>query len=334
MLVYLRPAVDTTNEQPEPPSATNRLVNLLDKAREQLAVAFPAGQAEGWVAPRKVGQSAQDASAAGREPVRILVEGNARATMPRYDETGNLLTSRLMILGPTFVVNLERQQLEVEGKGNLLVENYALAKAAARLASFQNPATLPAVKTGSPDGGLSQTVFTWHNAMLFILSDREAVFDGAVNMIHLSGGKIKFGDELASSLGAKLDLLKTLSGREATLNCDCLSVRFSQPPRSDQSQDNQWMQRAKLDNLIAEGKMVSLEEFLGNGGTNFLTCGRLQYNGQRDTFVVQGSPNNPARIVTQENAQSMPKTAAADTLYWDRASGAIKAQNLRGQVAQ
>lgn len=334
MLVYLRPPVDTTNEQPETPPVTHRLVSLLDKGRQQLAEVFPAAQGEGRVVPSRAVDVVQNPSPAAREPVRIVAEGNARATMPRYDETGNLLTSRLMVLGPKFVINLEHQQLEVEGKGNLLVENYALAKAAARLASFQNPATLPAVKTSSPDNGLSQTVFTWHNAMLFILSEREAVFDGGVNMIHLSGGKIKFGDELASALGAKLDLLKAMSGREATLNCDSLSVKFGEAAGAGRSQDNQWMQRAKLDNLIAEGKMVSLEEFLNNGGTNFLTCGRLHYNGQRDTFVVQGSPNNPARIVTQENAQAPPKTNAADNLYWDRANGTIKIQNIRGASFQ
>ncbi len=332
MEVYLRPVSESVAPEPAEKTSPQRLARFLDKAREQLVEAFPA--AEGWAPARDDSAAGMNASGAAREPIRIEADGNAKAEMPRYNDTGNILTSRLLAVGPKFVVDLERQQMEIEGKGNLLVENYGIAELA-NDPRASDPQAVMAEARCRPDSGLSQTVFSWQNAMLFILPDREAVFDGGVNMIHLAGGKIRFGGELATALGAKIDLLRTMPGREATLNCDNLRVQFAQAAAGADS--SQWMQRAKLANLIADGKMVSLDEHLSNGGTNMVTASRLQYNGQRDTFVVQGSP---ARLVRQENAEAISNTTAADTFYWKRNSDQgpghdqIEITHLRGQAFQ
>ncbi len=273
--------------------------------------------------------------------MRLIAEGNARAISSHYDASGKVLTGRQLIEGPVFVADLARQQLQVPGRGKLLLENYALAKTAAKLAAAgQNLATLPALKT-APEDGLSQTVFAWRNVMTFSLDEQLAVFDGEVNMVHRTGSKVVLGVRLAEALGARPALLQVMPGRLATLSSENLVVQFSEAadkPAKAAAAD-EWMRRAQLETMIATGN-VYLNEELSNGGSNFLTAGRLHYSGQRDTFViegtrgVQGSRSVPAKLVRQRDAQSAPEPTTMDAFWWNRQTGEVSARGIQGQNLQ
>lgn len=335
MTVYFR-AIGQADEPAEPPAASqpSPILKILDRTRAEIAEVMPA--AAEWLPQTRSGSRAKrpgsDFGAVRREPVKILAEGNAKAVSSRYDATGKFLTSRLLVKGATFVADLGREQMEVPGKGELLIENYAIAKAAARLADGQNPATLPALK-GISEDNLSQTGFTWTSGMTFSLTEQLAVFDGTVNMVHCSGSKVALGAQLAQALGAKPALLQVMPGRLAKLNCDNLVVQFRPAPDKQPKHGevaDPWLRRAQLENMIATGSVYLNEEF-SNGGSNFLVAGRVQYSGQRDTFVIQGSPNAMAKLVRQKDGQSVPESTSMVAFWWNRRTDEVSVRGVRGQ---
>jgi hypothetical protein len=336
MTVYFRAVGE--GAEPEEPAGPGPVFQLVQKARQEIAQIMPA--AADWLPAARTHRAARPQLAGvQREPIKILAEGNARAVSSRYDASRRILTSRLLVEGPVFITDLGRQQLQVPGVGRLLIEDYSIAKAAAKLASAGNPATLPALKGVSEDS-LSQTVFAWANGMTFSLDEQLAVFDGQVNMVHRAGSKVVLGRELAQALGAKPSLLQVMPGRVATLNCDNLIVQFSGPSqdtaRREEAAADQWLRRAQLENMIATGNVYLNEEF-SNGGSNFLTAGRVQYSGQRDTFVIQAAPRVqgasevPATLVRQKDSQSAPETTRMNAFWWNRRTGEVSARGIRGQ---
>ena len=155
-------------------------------------------------------------------------------------------------------------------------------------------------------------------------------------MVHRSGSKVVLGSQLAEALGAKPSLLQVMPGRLATLNCDNLVVQFSEPTQKQPRQEagaDQWLRRAQLENMIATGN-VYLNEELSNGGSSFLTAGRAQYSGQRDTFVIQGAPGTLAKLIRQKDAQSPPDPVSMKAFWWNRRTGEVSAQGIRGQGSQ
>ena len=129
MTVYFRAVSE--GEQPQQPVEPSPAFKLVQKAREQIVEVMPA--AAEWLPASQTRRASRPAlaSAAQREPIKILAEGNAKAVSSRYDASRKLLTSRLLVEGPTFIADLGRQHLEVPGQGKLLIEDYSIAKAAA-----------------------------------------------------------------------------------------------------------------------------------------------------------------------------------------------------------
>ena len=138
----------------------------------QIAEVMPA--AADWLPsprPASRGNRLGGEVAVQREPVMVIAKGNARAISSRYDPSGTILTSRLLIEGPVFEADLVSQDLVVTGAGKLLLENYSLARTAAKLlAAGQDLSTQPVKNI--PEDGLSQTVFAWTNGMTFSLDDQ------------------------------------------------------------------------------------------------------------------------------------------------------------------
>jgi hypothetical protein len=333
MTVYFRAVGAGEPQQQAEPSPAFK---IMQKARQQILEVMP--DAAEWLpaTPARHGNKPSFSSAAQREPVKILAEGNAKAVSSRYDASRKFLTSRLLVEGATFIADLGREHLEVPGKGKLLIEDYSIAKAAARFAAAGgNPATLPAAVKSVNEDNLSQTVFAWSSGMTFSLAEQLAVFDSDVNMVHRSGSKVVLGSQLAEALGAKPSLLQVMPGRLATLNCDNLVVQFSEAQNQSKQEAaaaDQWLKRAQLENMIATGN-VYLNEELSNGGSSFLTAGRVQYSGERDTFVIQGAPGSLAKLIRQKDAQSPPEPVSMKAFWWNRRTGEVSAQGIRGQGA-
>jgi hypothetical protein len=340
MTVYFRTAAAANDSQPatEPSPA----LQVLEKAREQIAQVMPAA-AEWLPGPRQRSRTPRlgNDAAMQREPIRVIAKGHAKAISSRYDADRTILTSRLFIEGPTFEADLARQELRVPGAGKLLLENYALVKTAARLvAAGVNLATQPIEK--APEDSLSQTVFAWTNGMTFMLEDQMSIFDGGVNMVHRSGSKVVLGMQLSQALKANASLLQGMPGSIATLSSDNLVVQFSetddQKARQEATRD-QWLRRAELENMVATGNVYMHQE-LSNGGSRFLTAGRVQYSGQRETFVIQGTPGaqgsrgGPANLVRQKDAQSAPQSTTLDSFWWNVKTDEVSAKGIRGQGIQ
>ena len=130
--------------------------------------------------------------------------------------------------------------------------------------------------------------------MTFSLDEQLAVFDGDVNMVHRSGSKVVLGSPAGRGSGRQ-DLAAAGDARprwrpSAATTWSCSSAsRPTSKAHQEAAAADQWLRRADLENMVATGN-VYLNEELSNGGSNFLTAGRVQYSGQRDTFVIQGTP--------------------------------------------
>lgn len=338
MTVLFRAVAPASDSQPA--AEDDPALQVMQKAREQIAQVMPA--AAEWLPvlrPRKAPRLGNDI-ALQLEPVKVIADGHAKAISSRYDANRAILTSRLLIDGSTFEADLTRQHLEVPGAGKLLLENYSLVKTAAKLqAAGMDLATQPVEK--APEDSLSQTVFAWTNGMSFSLEDQLAIFDGGVNVVHRSGSKVVLGMQLSQALKANASLLQGMPGSIATLSSDNLVVQFSeagQQARQEASRD-QWLRRAELENMIATGNVYMNQE-LSNGGSRFLTAGRVQYSGQRETFVVQGTPGAqgsrgiPAKLVRQKDANSAPEPTILDAFWWNVRTDEVSARGIRGQALQ
>jgi len=252
-----------------------------------------------------------------REPIAVFAEGNAVALSSRYDKSGRILTSRLRLAGPTLIADLRRRQLEIRGKGTLLLEDYRLAKAAARLATL--PAESPVPERRLSGAGPSQTAFSWVNGMTYVLPERLAIFDGVVDMVHRSGSKVVLGKELAQALGANVELLRTLPGRIASLQCENLIVQFAPPSDQKAEPRDEWLERAQLQKIAATGNV-----YLREAG-RWLTASRLLYAAQTDTFFLEGTPAAQARLFEQDEARGRFVITKAPLIRYNRRTGQIVA---------
>jgi len=255
-----------------------------------------------WVLPQAVTGSATRPASAGEQ--RLL--------------------SRILIKGPKFAIDLDNEYMMVEGKGQLLIEDYRMPKRRRASSSdgsaILNRSTLADIQ----NSGLSQTQFRWQNSMSFLNNRNMAVFDHEVVMVHLAGEHMVLTKELKAALGVDITKLAGAKNRNADLTCDNLLVEYK-PDEEHKNRGPSLLSRA-----------VDLKAFSATGSVRIrdnnrsAQCNLATYTDDTDIVRISGSPQQPAQIIDSD-----PETGAmkigwqGQVLNWNLETGAIKATESR-----
>jgi hypothetical protein len=252
-----------------------------------------------------------------------LVPGSLVA--PRSEpavEPPQRLVSRMRIAGPKIGVDLLRQQLGIEGEGNLLVEDYQLPRQA-KAATPNLPAPPAVAGVGALESsGPSQTLFTWKTSMLYLSDRNVAQFDNAVTMRHASGAKMALARSEAAAMNFDLNHLNRFPGREATLTCDNLMAQFERRTDAERVPGSPMGQAARLKSLHATGQSVRMEE------TNRAAqCTQLTYDSGTGIVRLIGSAHVQA-VVMKLDELGGTGYARGDMLEWNQKTGEITGKGV------
>jgi len=203
------------------------------------------------------------------------------------------LESRIRLAGPQIRIDLEEEQLIVEGAGNLLIEDYRLPAAtterrANRTSSFTSASAVPGLDSVGP----SQTLFTWQSAMTFLNKDNIAKFDQDVVMRHRAGADMVLAGRLRAALQLDEAIARRLRNQTAMLTCDTLLAQFERDPHAGKETPSPLSRATRLKAFWARGNPVTLVHREGNvqrSATGVL----IAYDGISGIARIEGSPGQP-----------------------------------------
>ncbi|UCG32283.1 MAG: hypothetical protein JSU68_11515 [Phycisphaerales bacterium] len=228
-----------------------------------------------------------------KKPVVMMADGNAVALYSGYDPNSNALLSRMRIAGPRIAVDLRRQSTNVEGAGNLLIENYRLPtpqdkrrRAAGRVSD--------SLLADWAAGGPSQTLFTWENSMSFLTRRNVAIFDGKVNMNHRAGAEMEMIRDIVAGRDVDVTQLQKLKGRRTALGCNNLLVEFERTDSDGSAEAMSGARSADLRLIEAMGP-VTLRD-----ASKTLVGHQLVYLRDSGLITIRAQPGREAHIYDED----------------------------------
>jgi len=138
----------------------------------------------------------------------------------------NRLLSRIRLTGPQVRIDLNENQLLVEGKGTLLIEDYRIPQGRGPRRGSADTLIASAIVPGLDSLGPSQTALAWDNSMSFLSRDNIATFDNNVRMWHKSGTSMVLRDQVQSAINLDKATLERIGSRSASLTCANLVAQF------------------------------------------------------------------------------------------------------------
>ncbi|HEY3245822.1 MAG TPA: hypothetical protein VGM03_20950 [Phycisphaerae bacterium] len=250
---------------------------------------------------------------AARQPVYILASGGVVAlTSNPNPRTGNL-DSRGRITGQRLAIDMRSKVMKIEGAGNLFIEDYQLPQ----------PDKSAGEKTRTPFGGAgsdgpSQTYVAWAGSMSYDYANYGASFEREVTLIHRSGSKIVYGDQIFAV--DKVAAAAFAKGRDAQLNADQLLVAFTRPEDRARAPGVGRMSGAEFRQFQAEGNV-----YFEDSGVS-ATATRMSYHRQQNTLWIYGKQGLDAEIIDQRRGYWSLKSPE---IRWDRTTGRIESANAR-----
>ncbi len=252
-----------------------------------------------------------------KRPIHITARGEAVALRSAYDKRGARLVSRMRIAGPQITVDLKSEAMNVEGRGDLLIEDYRLPTRRGRQAGAARRAG-DSLLGGFERSGPSQTLFTWSNAMSFFVGQNLAYFDRMVHMTHHAGSAMVLAREIADAMNVDVKNLAAMKQRRATLDCDNLLVRFRADPRVPAGKENADVPATDLSELEARGRVI-----LADSGKT-LIGERVTYSHESGLITVLGSGRADARILDEHGRQFM---WTGPELIWNRNNDQVSSKH-------
>jgi hypothetical protein len=238
------------------------------------------------------------------------------------------LASRVRVAGPHILIQLADRQMQVDGAGHLLIEDYRMRRDGRRARPKDAGASL---LDGGPTAasldsiGPSQTLFTWTESMSFLNSENSATFRNGVEMRHLSGSRMFEIDRLAGAMGIDPAQVRKLPGREAGLVCERFKVEFERDVKLKASDPSPLSRATRLKGFLASGRYVRLEE-----SGRFVEGTEVGYDGGTQIGRVTGSAECPARLCERDPKTGRPHIQYVDSFVWDQRTGVIDVRNARG----
>ena len=252
-----------------------------------------------------------------KKPVFMLADGAAVALFSEYNPATNALQNRMRMAGPRIAVDLRHQSTNVEGAGNLLVEDYRLPGKRRRQARRRSSDSLLGDWAA---GGPSQTLFTWENSMSFLTRRNLAIFDQNVQMTHRAGAEMVLGRRVAEARNLEVTQLQKLKGRKTSLNCSNLLVEFARQASGEGGELMGTARSAQLRLIEATGPVT-----LQDGGKT-LVGQRLIYLRDSGLVTIHARPGREAHIY-DEDAESGALRAhwRGPVLRWNLSNNRIEA---------
>ena len=245
-----------------------------------------------------------------KRPVLVLADGSTVAVSSTHHPESRVLLSRMRINGPRVAIDLRRQTTNVEGAGNLLIEDYRLRTRDRSPRQGDSDALLGDLGGGGP----SQTLFTWGNSMSYLQDRNIAIFDKDVHMVHRAGSKMVLGTQVAAARSLDVQQLRRLSGRSSTLDCRNLLVEFARRSSERKDGDSPYG-AAELRQLDATGE-VQLKD-----SNKSLVGDRLTYFSGSGMITIRAARGREAHIY-DENARSDWR---GPVLRWNRKTDRVEA---------
>ncbi len=269
---------------------------------------------------RAIGRRTGDKNRVGikgfdKEPRYIEATGNAVAHTAEVDETTGRMTSRARIAGPKLSVHLraELSKMLIEGPGTLQLEDFRPPSPTASALAETGASDL---FSSASESGPSKTLVQWRDRMWYDFAIDQTLFEGAVQMTHLSGEQLEkvFGlAEGATSSG--------VPGRRTFLECDVLTIDFldRSAERKPTSQRMGRLSSERLRQFRAFGTVTLQDEVERLS----LTANEVIYERPRKILMIHGTTHQKAQIVKQSPGR-LPDQLAAERLFYNMATGQIE----------
>ena len=255
----------------------------------------------------------------------LYATGNVVAIHSRIDPDSKRLLGRVRISGPTMAIDRAEEYVLVDGRGNLLIEDYRHVESTANDGESSSVVT-STTPFGDPIGNEpSQTYIAWKKAMNYRYTMRVAEFEKDVQLVHRTGSRMKLAKQV---LGEEQYEAAEGKGRESTLNCQDLVVKFSSGKGNYSGTEGQLSGR-------------DVEAFNASGGVFFVdstsrydasvTAIQITYTHEDQYLQILGSDSSPVEIITQRGSRP-PNSIKGPRFYWNRETGKILAPRSRGRM--
>ena len=230
------------------------------------------------------------------------------------------LLSRLRIAGPKIGIDLIQEHVGVEGKGNLLIEDYRLPRGNASAQRSAEELLQSAQMGALASGGPGQTLFTWQSSLLFLNNRQLARFDNQVTMRHASGAKMVLSKREAEAMNFDLTALSKMRGREVSMSCDNLMVTFEPQEQTDQQGRSPLARSTRLRTLQAVGQIVRMQE-----GDRSAEGTRLTFDNDSSIVRLTGSARVPARFMEWDEVSNKMRFSRNEVVEWNQKTGLVRA---------
>lgn len=250
-----------------------------------------------------------------KEPRYIEATGKAVAQTAEMQPGGTVFKSRARISGPKLSLHFrsELSKMLIEGKGDLLLEDFQPAKPDAS----SSQALRTDLFSDASDSGPSKTLIKWRDRMWYDFGVDQTRFEGDVHLTHLSGGELDkvFGVPQGGTPNRA-------RGRRTFLNADALRVDFTEARRTSRPQGEQRMGRISSDRLrrFQANGHVTLREEVDQFSLN---AAEVAYERQRKTLFIHGSAQRKAQLVRQRPGK-LPDQMAAERIFYNLETGKIE----------
>jgi lipopolysaccharide export system protein LptA len=266
---------------------------------------------------------------------RLIASGDAKVLSSDFSDDGERLNSRTLLTGPKLAVDVENEHLNIEGAGNLLVEDYRIVDPKAKRSSGSADEKGSGTLLGSmASSGPSHTLITWGNSMSFFVRDNLAVFDRDITLRHRSGTELALLEDLARAMKVDTEALRNVESRRAELTADDhLTVRFARSGKG--TRDGSGLDRlggTELDYFDAR-KHVRMQE-----GDNFVVGERVTYvrhheDPTRDRVTVRSARDRDASLqLGGESERSV--LWHGPVIYWSPVTNKVDAPGAKMQFTR
>lgn len=205
------------------------------------------------------------------------------------DMLSDVEKSRMTLLGPTIRFDMRARQMNVDGAGQMLIEQYVVDTSQSRGSSGADrrlgTSGTMMLQVDLQPRGPSATAFEWSNGLTYFVNEAKGIFDGSVKMVYASGQQVPAPQD-PGMVFSQVDHTEGGSSRIASLQCETLVAQFGGEDTSNASQWN----ASQLDRVTATGSVYLVD------GTRSVRCQRLDFSRSKALVRVEGGVTNPAEI--------------------------------------
>lgn len=249
-----------------------------------------------------------------KEPTYVYATGGVKVITRQYHKRTDQIATRMLIVAPTLVIDPIQEVMSAEGAGSLLIEDYKSPNASP---SSGTAVVTPFGKQLSNES--SQTYVSWAANMVYHYRNNQAHFERDVQVSHRTGGKMKLIEALRQDGGP---VPSEDQGREASLRCDAMEIRFMRDSDKDQAGASR-LSGNEVDSFMARGE-VSFED----SGISAIAH-TILYHRVDGILQIMGSDTQDAQLFDQRKRFTALK---GPKFIWDRNTNQINLEQSTAHI--